>query len=166
MEKLKIGKVLGTHALKGELKIRSYSDFNDQRFVIGNKLYLNNIETSFIIKTVRIHKGNYLVSFEGLQDINLVEKYVGSTVYGLKEDVVLEDDEYFYDDLIGCTVKENDQIIGTVESIYFNGAQDILNVKTTKKTIAIPYVDAFIVDEDIENKVIEVQLIKGMYDED
>lgn len=166
MEKLKIGKVLGTHALKGELKIRSYSDFNDQRFVIGNKLYLNNIEDSFIIKTVRIHKGNYLVSFEGLQDINLVEKYVGSIVYGLKEDVVLEDNEYFYDDLIGCKVKENDQVIGTVESIYFNGAQDILNVKTTKKTIAIPYVDAFIVDEDIENKVIEVQLIKGMYDED
>ena len=155
MEKLKIGKVLGTHALKGELKIRSYSDFNDQRFVIGNKLYLNNIEDPFIIKTVRIHKGNYLVSFEGLQDINLVEKYV-----------VLEDNEYFYDDLIGCKVKENDQVIGTVESIYFNGAQDILNVKTTKKTIAIPYVDAFIVDEDIENKVIEVQLIKGMYDED
>ena len=87
-------------------------------------------------------------------------------VYGLKEDVVLEDNEYFYDDLIGCKVKENDQVIGTVESIYFNGAQDILNVKTTKKTIAIPYVDAFIVDEDIENKVIEVQLIKGMYDED
>lgn len=166
MEKLKIGKVLGTHALKGELKIRSYSDFNDQRFVIGNKLYLNNIEDPFIIKTARIHKGNYLVSFEGLQDINLVEKYVGSIVYGLKEDVVLEDDEYFYDDLIGCKVKENDQVIGTVESIYFNGAQDILNVKTTKKTIAIPYVDAFIVDEDIENKVIEVQLIKGMYDED
>jgi len=166
MEKLKIGKVLGTHALKGELKIRSYSDFNDQRFVIGNKLYLNNIEDPFSIKTVRIHKGNYLVSFEGLQDINLVEKYVGSIVYGLKEDVVLEDDEYFYDDLIGCKVKENDQVIGTVESIYFNGAQDILNVKTTKKTIAIPYVDAFIVDEDIENKVIEVQLIKGMYDED
>ena len=160
MEKLKIGKVLGTHALKGELKIRSYSDFNDQRFVIGNKLYLNNIEDPFIIKTVRIHKGNYLVSFEGLQDINLVEKYVGSIVYGLKEDVVLDDD------LIGCKVKENDQVIGTVESIYFNGAQDILNVKTTKKTIAIPYVDAFIVDEDIENKVIEVQLIKGMYDED
>ena len=52
------------------------------------RLYLNNIEDPFIIKTVRIHKGNYLVSFEGLQDINLVEKYVGSIVYGLKEDVV------------------------------------------------------------------------------
>ena len=29
MEKLKIGKIVGTHALKGELKIRSFSDFKD-----------------------------------------------------------------------------------------------------------------------------------------
>lgn len=166
MEKLKIGKIVGTHALKGELKVRSFSDFNDQRFVIGNKLYLNRIEEPFVIKTVRIHKGNYLVSFEGLQDINLVEKYVGSDVFGLKDDVVLDDDEYFYDDLIGCSIIDNDKEIGKVVSVYFNGAHDILNVQTTNKQIAIPYVDAFIVDEDIDNKVITVKLIKGMYDED
>ena len=144
MEKLKIGKIVGTHALKGELKIRSFSDFNDQRFVVGHKLYLNEIVDPFIIKTVRVHKGNYLISFEGLQDINLVEKYIGYNVYGLKEDVELEDDEYF----------------------YFNGAHDVLTVQTANKKIAIPYVDAFIENEDIENKKIFVHLIKGMYDED
>ena len=32
MEKLKIGKIVGTHGLKGELKIRSNSDFADKRF--------------------------------------------------------------------------------------------------------------------------------------
>ena len=124
MEKLKIGKIVGTHALKGELKIRSFSDFNDQRFVVGHKLYLNEIVDPFIIKTVRVHKGNYLISFEGLQDINLVE------------------------------------------SVYFNGAHDVLTVQTANKKIAIPYVDAFIENEDIENKKIFVHLIKGMYDED
>lgn len=71
--KIKNWKIVGTHALKGELKIRSFSDFNDQRFVVGHKLYLNEIVDPFIIKTVRVHKGNYLISFEGLQDINLVE---------------------------------------------------------------------------------------------
>ena len=82
MEKLKIGKIVGTHALKGELeKDVSFSDFNDQRFVVGHKLYLNEIVDPFIIKTVRVHKGNYLMSFEGLQDINLVEKYIGYNVY-------------------------------------------------------------------------------------
>ena len=154
MEKLKIGKIVGTHALKGELKIRSFSDFNDQRFVVGHKLYLNEIVDPFIIKTVRVHKGNYLISFEGLQDINLVEKYIGYNVYGLKEDVELDDDEYFYDDLIGCQIINNDQEIGKVESVYFNGAHDVLTVQTANKKIAIPYVDAFIENEDIENKKI------------
>ena len=166
MEKLKIGKIVGTHALKGELKIRSFSDFNDQRFVVGHKLYLNDLVDSFIIKTVRVHKGNYLISFEGMQDINLVEKYVGFNVYGLKADIELDNDEYFYDDLIGCKIINDNQEIGKVVSVYFNGAHDVLTVQTEKKKIAIPYVDAFIEDEDIENKQIFVHLIKGMYDED
>ena len=175
MEKLKIGKIVGTHALKGELKIRSFSDFNDQRFVVGHKLYLNEIVDPFIIKTVRVHKGNYLISFEGLQDINLVEKYIGYNVYGLKEDVELDDDDklhkevltlMIYDDLIGCQIINNDQEIGKVESVYFNGAHDVLTVQTANKKIAIPYVDAFIENEDIKNKKIFVHLIKGMYDED
>ena len=166
MEKLKIGKIVGTHALKGELKIRSFSDFNNQRFVIGNKLYLNDIVEPFIIKTVRVHKGNYLISFEGLQDINLVEKYIGFNVFGLKEDIELDDDEYFYDDLIGCQIINDQKEIGKVVSVYYNGAHDVLTVQTAKNKIAIPYVDAFIEDEDIENKKIFVKLIKGMYDED
>ena len=87
MNKLKIGKIIGTHALKGELKIRSNSDFNDQRFVVGRQLLIGDFQNAFIIKTVRFHKGNFLVSFEGLQNINLVEKYVGLDVYGYKEDV-------------------------------------------------------------------------------
>ena len=174
MEKLKIGKIVGTHALKGELKIRSFSDFNDQRFVVGHKLYLNEIVDPFIIKTVRVHKGNYLISFEGLQDINLVEKYIGYNVYGLSECPKDKNDKanntnfikYIYDDLIGCQIINNDQEIGKVESVYFNGAHDVLTVQTANKKIAIPYVDAFIENEDIENKKIFVHLIKGMYDED
>ena len=91
---------------------------------------------------------------------------IGYNVYGLKEDVELDDDEYFYDDLIGCQIINNDQEIGKVESVYFNGAHDVLTVQTANKKIAIPYVDAFIENEDIENKKIFVHLIKGMYDED
>lgn len=166
MDKLKIGKIVGTHALKGELKIRSNSDFNDQRFVIGHKLLLENQNEEFVIKTVRFHKGNYLVSFEGLQNINLVEKYVGLNVYGYKNDIELDDDEYFYGDLIGCTVKQDDQEIGKVVSIFHNGAHDILSVQTKTKKISIPYVDAFIDRIDIDEQIIEVHLIKGFLDED
>lgn len=166
MDKLKIGKILGTHALKGELKIRSNSDFNEQRFIVGHRLLIENQNEEFIIKTVRFHKGNYLVSFDGLQDINLVEKYIGLNVYGYKDDIELDEDEYFYGDLIGCVLKQDDRKIGEVVSVFNNGAHDILSVQTDKKTVSIPYVDAFIDGIDIENKIINVHLIKGFLDED
>ena len=41
MEKLKIGKIVGTHGLKGELKIRSNSDFADKRFKKGNEIIIS-----------------------------------------------------------------------------------------------------------------------------
>ncbi len=56
--------------------------------------------------------------------------------------------------------------IGIVASIYNNGRHDILNIDYNGKNVAIPYVDAFIKDVDIDNKVIIVELIKGLIDED
>ena len=96
MEKVKVGKIIGKHGLKGELKIRSNSDFGAVRFKKGNSLYIRyqGVDLEFVIVSSRIHKGNYLVAFKDNQDINLVEKYVGSFVYGLKDDELLDEDEY------------------------------------------------------------------------
>ncbi len=75
MDKVKVGKIVGTHALKGELKIRSNSDFSNERFKKGNSLYIryhgNDIELEII--SSRFHKNNYLVAFKDHQNINLVE---------------------------------------------------------------------------------------------
>lgn len=169
MEKLKIGKILGTHGLKGELKIRSNSDFADKRFKKGNEIIISyqNQDLVYKIITSRIHKGNYLVSFRDNQDINLVEKYIGSFVYGYKDDELLDADEYFYTDLIGMQVVSTEGTkIGPVTSIYDNTRHDILNIDHNGKNVAIPYVDAFIKDVDVEKKIIVVMLIKGLIDED
>lgn len=169
MDKIKVGKIVGKHGLKGELKISSNSDFANERFKKGNSLYIRyqGEDLEFIIVSSRIHKGNYLVAFKDHQDINLVEKYVGSFVYGFKDKELLNDDEYFYDDLIGLQVKSVEgQLIGKVTSIYDNSRHDILNVDYNGKNVAIPYVDAFIKNVDLENGIITIQLIKGLIDED
>ena len=41
-----------------------------------------------------------------------------------------------------------------------------LNIDHNGKNVAIPYVDAFIKDVDVEKKIIVVMLIKGLIDED
>lgn len=169
MDKVKIGKIVGTHGLKGELKIRSNSDFSEERFKKGNYLIVRyqGIDLEFEIVSVRVHKGNYLVAFKENQDINLVEKYLGAMVYGYKDEALLDDDEYFYDDLRGLQVKSTEgTVIGPVTSIYDNGRHNILNIDHHGKNVAIPYVEAFIKDIDLDNKEITVALIKGFIDED
>lgn len=168
MKKLRIGKIIATHALKGELKVRSISDFNEERFKVGNKLILINDkdEVTLVIKRVRFHKGNFLVTFDGYENINLVEKYIGYDVYGYKDDVQLDENEYFYDDLIGCYIYHEDKQLGKVSEITSNGPQDILVFKYNNKKIMIPYVEAYINEVDIENKRIDINLIEGFIDED
>lgn len=168
MQKVRIGKIVGTHALKGELKIRSLSDFNEERFKKGKQVFVSfdNRDISFIIATVRMHKGNYLVSFENHQDINLVEKYIGSNVFANKEEIELEDDEYYVEDILQCSVYTKEKCLGKVIDIIDNGRHDILVIDYQGKRVSIPYVEAFVKEEDIENKRIVVELIKGMIDED
>ena len=103
----------------------------------------------------------------GHQMEDLVEKYIGSFVYGYKDDELLDADEYFYTDLIGMQVVSTEGTkIGPVTSIYDNTRHDILNIDHNGKNVAIPYVDAFIKDVDVEKKIIVVMLIKGLIDED
>ena len=42
MDKIKVGKIVGTHGLKGEVKIRSNSDFADERFKVGHDLIIKS----------------------------------------------------------------------------------------------------------------------------
>lgn len=164
--KLFVGTILTTHGLKGELKIRSASDFTQQRFAVGKQLTIQHGKESYDmeIATYRHHKGNELVSFVGYQDINLVERFRGWKVYGEKDQALLEEDEYFYDDLIGCDVYNEEHVwCGKVDSLIDTGHQDILVIKKENgKESLVPYVDAFIQSVDMEQKQLIIHEIEGL----
>ena len=82
MTRIAIGKIINTHGLKGEVKIESWSNYDDQRYVQGQQLYLSDGQEVLPVSvaTYRRHKGYPLVSFAGLQDINQIEAYKGFEV--------------------------------------------------------------------------------------
>ena len=100
--------------------------------------------------------------------IEIAEKYIGYSVYINKEDAELDDDMYFFCDLEGCTVIDNEtkEELGVVESVEEFPAQLTLSVKSNKtdKIFFVPFVEAFVVDVDIENKKIYINVIKGLID--
>jgi len=168
MEYVRIGKAINTHGLKGELKIESSSDFDDLRYEKGNTVYLywNGEYLPFTVATYRVHKGYSLVSFEGYQDINLIEQYKGALVCIPKDERhELEEGEYYMDELIGLMAEdEAGRHIGEVIDVEeTNGAQNNLVIrKDDGSEVLVPYVDEFIKDVNLEVKSITIHVIEGL----
>jgi 16S rRNA processing protein RimM len=163
MHYLKVGTIVNTFGITGELKIDSCTDFPELRFAEDSKLFIKK-ENRYIevhVASMREHHGFFLVRFKGLENINLVEIYKGCDLFVSEEDLqVLPKGHYYYFELEGCRVYQNDQMIGTVTSVD-SGHQAILRIATDTKEVLVPYVPAFIKNVDVANKRIDVNLIKG-----
>jgi 16S rRNA processing protein RimM len=75
---------------------------------------------------------------------------------------VLEEDEFFVEDLIGLrVVSEDGRELGKIDDIVPNPAHDILQVGA----VLIPVVKEFVKEIDLEAGVVTVHLIPGLADD-
>lgn len=159
-ELIYIGEIIGTFGIKGELKVFSESDFIDYRFRKGAlvKIGSKKEKLEFEITSMRIHKNNVLITINNWNDINLVEKYVGSKVYAdAADEPPLLEEEYEADALIGLEVlDEKNNNIGVVKDFIEVPQGYIMEIDDGKQGILIPFVDEFIIDVNDENIVVKV----------
>lgn len=167
-EKVLVGKIIKPFGIKGEVKVDAMTDFPDERFKVGAIVYLREKrgDQSLVIASHRVHKGYDLISFEGMQDINLIEAFRMHELYALKDDSLLDEGEVWVSDLMGCEVYNHGTLFGVVKDMYDNTYQDLLVVEHNGKRVLIPYVDAFVKNKDIEHKRIDVALFKGFVDDE
>ena len=169
MEYLALGLILKTRGLKGEVKVKSSTDFASLRYKKKNKVYLYNEETQDL-KEVHIFsyssmQGFDYVSFEELRDINLVLPYIHYQIVVKKdEQPKLKKDTYYFSELVGCKViDQNENEIGEIIKIEEYSANQTLRIRLQNgKDLLLPFVKAFIKKVDVENKVVNVSLIEGM----
>ena len=168
MELIKIGKIVNTHGIKGELRILSKFPYKEKIFIKNMKLYIDkkDIET---INTYRKHKNFDMVTFTGYTNINEVLKYKGKNVYVNKEDITLRKEEYLDEDIIGMTVIYNNIEKGIASLNYYSGGKlkeqklDSVFI-TNNKYYLIPYNYNLIDKIDITNKKIYIKNISGLFD--
>jgi 16S rRNA processing protein RimM len=168
MDYILIGKIINTHGLKGELKIKSSSFFDDERYAVNNTVYLKE-ENSYIpmkIATYRRVKDLPLISFKEYQDINLVEPFKNMEIYFNKADrKPLKDGRHYIDELIGMrTVDEEGNIIGAVSAVEStNGAQNNLRIQRAgMKDALIPMIPFFVTDIDDDTHTITIHITEGL----
>ncbi|MDR1284890.1 MAG: ribosome maturation factor RimM [Campylobacteraceae bacterium] len=155
VEVAKLGRAVG---LKGFLKLHNFSDFPEQ-FKKGGRFFIDEDES---LEIAELDKEKSLVRFVGMNDrdaaFKLTNKILKTTREATRDSCKLEKDEFFWFDIIGCKIVENEQTLGVVDDIERISSQDYLHVKTDEKFIKegsqkeflIPYIDKFILHVDID----------------
>lgn len=159
MDKICVGKFVNTHGLKGEIRIISDFEYKNNVFKPDNKIYIN--DQLFIIDSYRKHKNYDMVTFKSIFNINQIEKFKGSLVYIKKDDYNFK---MFLNDLIGMDVYSDDKYIGKVIQIVKNPLYSILKIKN-KKEFLIPYIENFVKNVDLDKRIIVINYMKGLFDE-
>ena len=157
MDKIYIGKIVNTHGVKGELRVRSNFEFKDKVFKINNKLIIGDKE--YNIKSYRKHKTFDMVCLDEYTNINDVLFLVGNKVYFDKEKLGLSNDEEIDKDLLEYKVIIGESE-GRVEEVMDTGNNKVLRVFTDREYL-VPYNEAF-VKIDRSKKEINISVIDGM----
>ncbi|MET3557123.1 16S rRNA processing protein RimM [Streptococcus rupicaprae] len=172
MNYFNVGKIVNTQGLQGELRVLSVTDFADERFKKGSKLALFDQKDNFVmeveIASHRKQKNFDIVKFKGLYHINEVEKYKEHSLKIAEDNLTdLAEGDFYYHEIIGLEVYENDQLIGTISEILQPGANDVWVVKRKgKRDLLLPYIPPVVLNVDIPAGRVDVELLEGLDDED
>lgn len=157
-----VGRTVG---LKGDMKLHIKSDFPEQ-FVKGAEFLLKD-GTTVELSSVNPERGT--MRLKGCDTPEAAKRFTNAKLYttyeATREACDLEEDEFFWFDIIGCEVLEEGRELGRVTDIDRINIHDYLVVKTDAllvaqgeaKSFLIPYQDPFIVKTDIGAKTIEVK---------
>ncbi len=164
-----VGKIVNTQGVKGEIRVISRTDFTEARYKVGNTLYLFKAEGTepieVTVKSHRVHKTFDLLTFEGYNNLDEVEKLRDYIIKVPKDQLEeLEENEYYFHEIIGCTVlTEEGEELGKISEILTPGANDVWVVKRKGgKDLLIPYIEEIVKDINITDKVIKIHLMEGL----
>lgn len=147
MKYIYVGKIVNTHALKGEVRIVSDFDFKERVFVKDNTLFIGSEKDEVKIESYRVHKQFDMVKFYNI-DYNNVLKYKGSNIYIDENNLKLNDEEILSSDLVNYEVYNNDKLVGKISEYRCDNGNKMIKVNNKY----IPYNKTFIIKYDKINK--------------
>ncbi len=167
MDYFKVGKIVNTFGIKGELKVYPYVD-DPSEFDDFEKVFIKRNEggelKEYAVRSVRYHKGMALLGLLGINDMTGAEKLKECEIF-ITRDMAKPcgEDEYFIKDLYDMEViTDEGEALGILSDIIFTGANDVYVVKTKEREILIPAIKQCILKVDTENKKMTVKLLEGL----
>ena len=155
MTKLYIGKIVNTHGIKGELRIKDNltTKQKEEIFKIGSNLIID--DKAYKITSYRVHKDYDMVIFDGFNNINEVLFLKGKNVYKSKDEINLNNEDILDSELVTYKVKTTDEKEGSILNIEETGNNyKILRLLIDNNEVLVPYHKDFVKIDSNKKEVI------------
>ena len=167
-ELLKVGVITSTHGVRGEVKVFPTTD-DPHRFKRLKEVIMDTgrEHMTLQIEGVKFFKQFVILKFQGIDTINDVEKYRGSSLYVTRKNAVrLSRDEYFIADLIGLKViREDGEPAGVLKDVMETGAKDVYVIEMNDgRELLLPAIKQCILKVDIEEGWMQIHILDGLLD--
>ncbi len=165
-KKIRIGKIVNCHGIKGELLLLPLTDDN-RRFKKLKKALLELPGTRYEeveVQSVREHKGNILLTLAGVDDRNKAERLKNLYLCVNPEDAVKPKGSYFIYEIVGLDVYENDVCRGKVTAVLQNSSTDLYEVQYEDGVFYLPALKSVVKCIDLEKNRMDVEIPDGLLD--
>ncbi len=169
---LRIGVITGVHGLQGRLKVYIITDF-PERFSAGNTVVVdeNGFRTHFLVQEFQEYRQKTgLLKLQGVDTRDSAEKMKKAEILISKTHAEeardsLDEDSFFYHEIIGSLVYIDERLFGTVIDILEAGSGDILIIlDENEKQHMVPFVQDMVDTASLSEGRIFVHPIEGLLD--
>lgn len=170
--KLRVGRLVKAHGLKGAIKLELYTDSPNERFAPGSVLELQVPESSpWFGKTVTVNELRWynqapVIFLKDVDDRTTAESLIKAILL-VDTDVSalpVEPDAWYDHQLVGLKVLRDNQQIGQVIRVDHLPAQDLLAVETASGEVLVPFVKAIVPEVDIQAGSLTVTPPGGLFE--
>ncbi|MBR2955325.1 MAG: 16S rRNA processing protein RimM [Ruminococcus sp.] len=163
-EYLEAGKIVTTHGIRGEVKIMPYTD-TPELLCEFDRLFMGKDKAEIYIDRARVAKNMVIAKIEGIDTVEAAEKYRNKVLFMHRDDLELDEDTYFIQDLIDMEVKDADSgfVYGKITDVLQNGANDVYVIKGDREYL-VPAIPDVVISTDIDSNIMLIRPLEGLFD--
>lgn len=160
MELLAIGNIRTSHGVKGLVKVRSYSG-ETEHFLALEEIILKDRrgrESRYAVEKCVLNGTELLMKLAGVDTPEAGKMLANREILVPREQAApLDEDEFYYADLLGCRLYHGDETLGTVVNVTDGGGGTLLQVERPGgERFFVPFREEFIGDVDVDAKAVEL----------
>ena len=168
-----VGRVRKAHGIRGELVVESLTDASEVVFASGRHLLAGTIDGQIAagapelnIRRATPFKGGWILRLQEITDRSAAElwreRYL---LLPAVERAPPAADEVYFHDLVGLRVELSDGgALGRVEALFELPQGLVLDVRTDKGTVMVPYRPEVVTSVDLEAGVVVIDPPAGLLD--